>query len=668
MKVRERGKIPPPATCGPGRRSAGIGGAVVLFAALAMALPGAANGAELNANQIMKLMSGTKVKTETQNDGSPVYLAFKADGSMTARIERAGQNLYDDGKWWTARNRLLCWQFERFFSAKRFCATVAVNGNEIVRHWGRSGSLVGVAWVIDEAGPEAGAIMQTASATAAPRPARPPSRPVATTPDRAPLNSERIKMVMSGATVKTKTTRGGYPIFLEFKADGSLSGRIERPDKAILDNGKWWTAKNRLLCWQFGQIGGAKRKCVTIELNGNEIVRHRGRDGSLVESKWFIDKGGPGAGGSVEAASAAPAPRPSRPRPRPVPTVQDREPPSIEAPESVSAIGAVAEFVGRVSDASQIVEVAVNGRPVAFEADGTVRIRRGVPQGRSTIIIAALDEWGNRASRRITVTREALVATAPMIPPEKIPPRTESFSDIHFGNYHALVIGNNNYRELSQLKTAEDDAKAVARVLRDDYGFKVEVLLNATRGDMIGALTKLRAKLTTNDNLLIYYAGHGELDTVAEQGYWLPVDAEADVPTNWVSNSDITVMVRAIRAKHIMVVADSCYSGTLVRASQTNIKTANARRAWLERMSKKRARTALVSGGLEPVLDGGGGGHSVFAKAFLDALNENEGVLDGQALFDAIKRPIVVNADQTPQYSDIRRAGHDGGDFMFVRR
>ena len=42
--------------------------------------------------------------------------------------------------------------------------------------------------------------------------------------------------------------------------------------------------------------------------------------------------------------------------------------------------------------------------------------------------------------------------------------------------------------------------------------------------------------------------------------------------------------------------------------------------------------------------------------------------MDGQALFDAIKRPVVLNADQTPQYTDIRHAGHDGGEFMFVRR
>ena len=27
---------------------------------------------------------------------------------------------------------------------------------------------------------------------------------------------------------------------------------------------------------------------------------------------------------------------------------------------------------------------------------------------------------------------------------------------------------------------------------------------------------------------------------------------------------------------------------------------------------------------------------------------------------------MIVNADQTPEYSDIRLAGHDGGDFLFV--
>jgi hypothetical protein len=78
---------------------------------------------------------------------------------------------------------------------------------------------------------------------------------------------------------------------------------------------------------------------------------------------------------------------------------------------------------------------------------------------------------------------------------------------------------------------------------------------------------------------------------------------------------------------------------------------------------------ALVSGGLEPVADGGGDGvHSVFASAFINALNGNRGIIEGRELFDRIKRPVVLNTDQTPRYSDIRRAGHDGGDFLLVRR
>ncbi len=242
------------------------------------------------------------------------------------------------------------------------------------------------------------------------------------------------------------------------------------------------------------------------------------------------------------------------------------------------------------------------------------------------------------------------------------------FADVHFGTYYALVIGNNEYTHLPGLKTAVSDAKAVAELLETDYGFETTLLINATRGDVIGALAHQRATRKPDDNLLIYYAGHGVIDTITGEGYWLPVDAEADVPTNWVSVYDITNMLQAIRSRHVMVVADSCYSGTLVRAAPAKMKTADEREVWIKRMLQKRSRTALVSGGLEPVADSGGGGtHSVFARAFLNALAENPNVIEGQGLFDALKRPVVLNADQTPQYSDIRRAGHEGGEFLFKR-
>src|SRR3972149_2756316 len=81
---------------------------------------------------------------------------------------------------------------------------------------------------------------------------------------------------------------------------------------------------------------------------------------------------------------------------------------------------------------------------------------------------------------------------------------------VALGTYHALVIGNNDYKILRRLRTAVNDAREVARILERDYGFKVTLLLNATRYDTLSALNTMRERLTEKDNLLIYYAGHGE--------------------------------------------------------------------------------------------------------------------------------------------------------------
>ena len=84
-------------------------------------------------------------------------------------------------------------------------------------------------------------------------------------------------------------------------------------------------------------------------------------------------------------------------------------------------------------------------------------------------------------------------------------------------------------------------------------------------------------------------------------------------------------------------------------------------------MSKKKARVVLTSGGLEPVEDGTGN-HSVFNKYFIQALNENDGVIDSATLYPRIKRLVMMNAPQTPEYGDIRFTGSEGGDFLFVRK
>lgn len=234
-----------------------------------------------------------------------------------------------------------------------------------------------------------------------------------------------------------------------------------------------------------------------------------------------------------------------------------------------------------------------------------------------------------------------------------------------FGRSSALVIGIDRYDHLPSLGNAVRDARAVGALLEAGYGFAVTTLENPGRAEILKTLVAMRRTLSEKDNLLIYYAGHGWLDAEADEGDWLPRDADREDPTNWISNDTITAQLRALRAKHVMVVADSCYSGELVRGIRVGARPTD----YYARMAERRARVVLSSGGLEPVDDGGGrGGHSVFAAALLAALEENEAIVDGSTIFSRIRRPVMTNADQIPEYADIRLAGHDGGDFLFVRK
>ena len=245
-------------------------------------------------------------------------------------------------------------------------------------------------------------------------------------------------------------------------------------------------------------------------------------------------------------------------------------------------------------------------------------------------------------------------------------PHSNFTANINFGNYHALVIGIDNYKNLIPLKTAVADAEAVAKVLSEAYDFKVTKLINPTRSEILDTLDDLRTNLEFKDNLLVYYAGHGWLDEAGDEGYWLPANAKKNRQSGWVSNASITTNIRALKAKHVMVVADSCFSGRMVRDANVKIENADTPE-YFQQMSRKKTRVVITSGGLEPVEDGKGA-HSPFARAFLQVLYANNSVIDGSNLFNAIRRPVMVEANQTPQYSDVRRAGHDGGEFLFVRR
>jgi uncharacterized caspase-like protein len=262
----------------------------------------------------------------------------------------------------------------------------------------------------------------------------------------------------------------------------------------------------------------------------------------------------------------------------------------------------------------------------------------------------------------------ALPATAPAVVSNPQPaterpvqpsPRTDE-------RYFALIIGNQAYRNFTPLRSPLADAQAMASILGRDYGFIVHTLQNATRYEMLSALSRLRREATENDHVLIYYAGHGYLDETTSRGYWLPVDAERDNVANWVSTNDITDVLAGLQAKHALVLADSCFSGTLLRSDPT--VEIDERQSLLRKLASRRSRSIMTSGGLEPVIDNGAGNHSVFASALLRALKENRQPIEAGRLFVQIRDRVALNATQTPQYAPLRNAGHDGGDFIFEPR
>ena len=260
------------------------------------------------------------------------------------------------------------------------------------------------------------------------------------------------------------------------------------------------------------------------------------------------------------------------------------------------------------------------------------------------------------------------------------------------GKFYALVIGNQQYEHMEKLSTPVSDAKRIADLLEQRYGFQVMLLLNANATTIKQAVNELDRRASAKDNVLIYFAGHGVIRNlpaqgnaaastprtatgrVNVQGFWLPIEAESARDTFWIDNMWVTEHLALNHAKRVLVVADSCYAGLFsadpsVLLSNTSAYTA----AEIKELVGLRARYVLSSGDIKPVLDRGGDGHSVFARAFIDVLQRNQGVLSSVSLYRDVFEKVAVSArrqgiEQLPQLRPIRPAGHEWGEFFFVPR
>jgi hypothetical protein len=355
------------------------------------------------------------------------------------------------------------------------------------------------------------------------------------------------------------------------------------------------------------------------------------------------------------------------------PSIQIIDPPIVITRDSASVkvrAGLTTRVVvGRVTAPAGLLSFTANDAPQSVDADGYFKTGVDLAGGKTRVTLAAVDRQGKRAQLEFFLQEDASIGKAPVVVTPKM-----SGESLGLGRYYALVIGNQQYQKLGRLDTPEADATAIAALLRDRYGFTVTILLNATRWEILEAVNKMRALLTEKDNLLIYYAGHGQLDRVNLLANWLPVDADPGSTANWIASSTLTENLNMMSARHILVVADSCYSGAMTRSSIGQLQPGlsdEARLMWLKSIADSPSRTVLTSGGVSPVMDGGGGKHSVFAQNFIDVLTENQDILPGKQLSDVLSARVLdvarrMNFQQRPEYAPIRFAGGESGDFIFV--
>ncbi len=176
----------------------------------------------------------------------------------------------------------------------------------------------------------------------------------------------------------------------------------------------------------------------------------------------------------------------------------------------------------------------------------------------------------------------------------------------------------------------------------------------------------LTRKIKPDDSLLIFYAGHGHIDPITKTGSWIPVESGTDDASAWISNQDIKnyLNIDAIKAKHVLLVSDSCFSGDFFRGTRGALPQVTD--AVIKKAYQLSSRQAITSGGLEPVSDAGFGGNSVFSHFLVTALKNNTNpFLIPSELFPAIKSGVAQNAEQFPQMGSLYGVGgQEGGELV----
>lgn len=229
------------------------------------------------------------------------------------------------------------------------------------------------------------------------------------------------------------------------------------------------------------------------------------------------------------------------------------------------------------------------------------------------------------------------------------------------GKNYLFLIAIDQYKFWTPLKCAKNDVKKFARILQSKYQFEGSDItyLPDSRASLRNILTEFRNlanKVTEEDNLIVYFSGHGHYIREIETGYWIPQNAhmEETYEDEFINTVIIVDKLRAIKSLHTFLIVDACFSGSLLATKKGASPT---------RSERHKSRRVFTSGRADELVDDGPeGGHSPFANALLNSLIDNtKPYISASRLIVEVKENL--NSEQSPQEGRIR--GDDGGDFVF---
>ncbi len=232
------------------------------------------------------------------------------------------------------------------------------------------------------------------------------------------------------------------------------------------------------------------------------------------------------------------------------------------------------------------------------------------------------------------------------------------------GGKFFLPIGIDDYKHPWPILTnAKEDVGRLSKILCEKYGFNIldqNVFDEMATRELIHEEFNKAAKFCYEiDELIIYFAGHGE-ESPTGTGHWIPSDGD-EKRHHWIANSAIIDHIKEIKAKHVFLISDSCYSGTFV-LKQLKLSGINLK---IEELSVKRSRIILTSGDVTKVSDGAAGTGSPFNKSLCEVLQNNTfPELRLSKLIDSVVRTTAVRSKQMPQACEVDCEDNEGGDMI----